>query len=369
MIFIKTNELRTGMRLAKPIYNRNGILLYERGSKLTEQGILAVENFGLIGLYILEPGEALPPITPDDIEFERFQAVTVLSIKDEMDLIQKKEQIRQIDKIADIIIQKYGKLNKKINFVQNLRNKEDYIAKHSINVAILGAMMSGALHNSEEKKKTIVTAALLHDIGKLSMPKKLIGKEKEMTREESKQMSVYREKSVLLIGKLLPEDIEIKQIVSHMFIVLEEIRFQNKVVSQVLSEEAKVLMVAEMYDILTAMNDFGEPSSEVAALKYLLENKDLYGENIVEALIQSVHFLTEGYCIRLSNGEEGLVLARNNTDVLRPRVLSFKTNQIIELNAEDNTIEIIDAVKTLDNRYVIDRETWNAYMKQMKEHV
>ena len=50
MIFVKTEDLRIGMRLAKPIYNKKGVLLYERDSKITAQGIESVRNFGLIGI-------------------------------------------------------------------------------------------------------------------------------------------------------------------------------------------------------------------------------------------------------------------------------------------------------------------------------
>ena len=31
MIFVPANELKTGMRLAKPIYNKKGVLLYDTG--------------------------------------------------------------------------------------------------------------------------------------------------------------------------------------------------------------------------------------------------------------------------------------------------------------------------------------------------
>ena len=45
MFFVKTDELKRGMRLAKPIYNKKGLMLYERNTKLTEQGIAIVKNF------------------------------------------------------------------------------------------------------------------------------------------------------------------------------------------------------------------------------------------------------------------------------------------------------------------------------------
>ena len=56
MIFVKADELKKGMRLAKPIYNKNGVMLYERDSRLTEQGIVSIQNFGLIGLCIRAGG-------------------------------------------------------------------------------------------------------------------------------------------------------------------------------------------------------------------------------------------------------------------------------------------------------------------------
>ena len=84
MIFVRHENLRVGMRLAKPIYDKKGVLLYERDSKLTTQGIDSVKNFGIIGLYILEPAEPLPPMSAEDIEFERFTQATSFAIADEL---------------------------------------------------------------------------------------------------------------------------------------------------------------------------------------------------------------------------------------------------------------------------------------------
>ena len=68
MIFVKRDDLKTGMRLARPIYNKNGVLLYERNSRLTAQGLNSIKNFGLLGVFVLEPAEPVPPMTKDDIE-------------------------------------------------------------------------------------------------------------------------------------------------------------------------------------------------------------------------------------------------------------------------------------------------------------
>ena len=49
MQFVRSQDLKPGMRLAKPIYNKMGVLLYERNTKLTLQSINSIDNFGLIG--------------------------------------------------------------------------------------------------------------------------------------------------------------------------------------------------------------------------------------------------------------------------------------------------------------------------------
>ena len=77
MIFVKSEDLKYGMRLAKPIYNKTGVLLYERNTRLTLQGIESVKNFGLLGLYILEPAEPVPPMSEEDLDFEQVTEICI----------------------------------------------------------------------------------------------------------------------------------------------------------------------------------------------------------------------------------------------------------------------------------------------------
>ena len=76
MLFIRTDDLKPGMRLAKPIYNKLGVMLYDRDTRLTRQGIESIRNFELIGIYILEPAEPVPPLSDEDIAFEQFQTIS-----------------------------------------------------------------------------------------------------------------------------------------------------------------------------------------------------------------------------------------------------------------------------------------------------
>ena len=167
MHFVRTEDLKTGMRLARPVYNKKSILLFDRNSLLSLQAIESIRNFGLIGVYVLEPAEPLPPLTQEDLEFERFQIQAVSAIEEEQDRILKTRKQNRTQSIADMVIRNYGHLDEKINFYQNLRSREDYFSRHSLNVAILCAMVTHVMNIRREEQYHTVCAAILHDMGKV----------------------------------------------------------------------------------------------------------------------------------------------------------------------------------------------------------
>ena len=357
MLFIKTNKLKQGMRLARPIYNKDGVLLYERNSKLTSQGIYSIKAFGLIGLFILEPAEPVPPMTQEDILFERFQTMTVFSLRDELEKLREEKRGPKLQVIVNNILKRYGYLDKKINFIQNLRSKEDYVYKHALNVGILCAMMTHILNMKVEEQVEVIIAALVHDIGKLNIPKQIA--EKEVLGEaEVEVMKSYEAGGHELIGKVFSTDPNIKRICIQSRRALEN--FQRGEIDPKLKivQGAKVLIVAETYDKMTAMQLKSAPDSEVTAIKHLLSNPDIYEPEIVDALIQSINILVPGVSVELNTGEKAIVIRNNDDDILRPMVLGFRNNNIMDLGDKAfSDLEVVDIMKTMDNRYIIDTKT------------
>lgn len=357
MKFVKTDDLKVGMRLARPIYNKQGVLLFDRDSKLSHQGIISVKNFGLIGIYVLEPAEPVPPMTREDMEFERFQTVAVFSIQEELqNIISTKRQIKtQI--IAGMIIKNYGHLDKKINFHQNLRSRDDYVYKHSLNVAILCTLMCHAINIRLDEQQNTVIAAVVHDIGKLSIEPRLVVGE-DLTQEQKHKVRAAQLGAYSLIEGAYPEGTAIRRICVQSQKLLDDIEKGVSSNAKV-TTGAQILAVAEAYDSMTAMKLESDPVSEVKAIRFLLEHEAEFGKNVVNALIKSINILMPGISVELNSGEKALVLNSNEQNILRPMVLSFRDNTIIDLSDEKNygDLEIEDIMKTLDNRYVFDTNT------------
>lgn len=354
MLFVKRDDLKVGMRLARPIYNKNGVLLYDRNSKLTTQGIESIKNFGLIGIFVLEPAEPAPPMTPEDIEFERFQTMCVYSIQEELDKILQTKRTSRMQVIAGNIIKNYGHLDKKINFVQNLRSKEDYLYKHSLNVALLAVMMSHEMNMMIDEQQETVYAAIVHDIGKMTVPKDIYNKpiweDADKAAIRAAEVAGYN-----LVDDIFSSNPNVKRICAQTQKMLESLQTGDDISTMKVVSGAKVLAVAETFDTMTAMQFEQEPESEVAALKYLMEHEDVFDPRVVKSLTKCINILSEGVSVELNTGEKALVLTANERNLLKPVVLMFRDNTIIDLSNESafGDLEIKDIMKTMDNRHVM----------------
>lgn len=356
MNFVEAENLKIGMRLARPIYNKKGVLLFERDSRLTRQTIESVKNFGLLGVYVLEPAEPLPPMTEEELESERFQVMMVFSIQDELEKILETKKSYRLQTLVSTIIKTYGHLDEKVHFYQNLRSKDDFVCRHALNTAMLCAMMAHCMNVKVEERQQAVTAALLHDIGKMRVPPEfLFGRS---TIQDNTDMIYQMQQQELDLVEAV-EGAQVRRICTQVIRAQHDFTCNGKIDGNMkLSVPAKILLLANRYDELTAMDLQGNSKSEVKALQEFLDYPALYDETVVNALINCINILFAGVSVELNTGEKGLVLAENPADILRPVLLIFKDNSILDLSLRANSdLYIVDIMKTLDNRYVMDMET------------
>ncbi|MCR5100336.1 MAG: HD domain-containing protein, partial [Butyrivibrio sp.] len=355
MRFIRAEELKPGMRLARPIYSKQGALLYDRAAVLKDQqSIENIKGFGLIGLFVLEPAEPVPPMTDQDKEFERFQTMMTFQIRDELTFISKNHKTSNMMVIAANIIRDYGNLKEKLTFIQGLRSKDDYIYKHSLNVAILCAVLSHTLKLTPAEQNEVVLSAIIHDIGRLQAPAEIVAKRKK-SPEERDVIAKYEVAGHSVIDDVFMGDPNIRRICAQSQQLLMEYKNNSFGETGKLSKGAKILAVAGTFDVETAVQIDTDPSSEVSVIKKMLKREDIFDYNIVQALMSSLNILVPGVSVELNNGEKALVITENPGDIMHPIVLSFKTNKMLDLSRSMDVkgIEIVDIMKTMDNRVVI----------------
>ncbi|MFG6383417.1 MAG: HD domain-containing protein [Lachnospiraceae bacterium] len=366
MQYIKISQLRPGMRLARPIYNKMGVMLYERNTKLTPQGIASIENFGLWGVYILEPAEPVPPLSEEDIELERFLTVATFRLKDDLALLTNNMAPQNIMPLAQTILRHFSSLDHKINFAKTLRSNADYVYKHCLNTAILAAMMVHKLHYSYAEQLAIVCAGLLHDVGLLMVPDEVLEKgERLLSTDERRLIRGYLEKGYQILH---PDYNDYKLPELTLQIVGQTARLEHNVKVPLQKNirwknGTHVIHVASMFDDMTSMNLDQEPVSEIRAVRFLKEHTDYYPVPFVTALTQCIHILPSGCCVEFSNGQKGIIVEENQKNYAQPVVILFSDNQRIDFKDArfQKTMHISDVMKTMDLRLKVDKETLKKY--------
>lgn len=371
MKFVRTDHLKAGMRLAKPIYNKNGVLLYDRNSVLTEPGIISARNFGLVGVYVLEPAEPVPPLSREDLEFEQLQTVYIFQLRECLDLIAKRKRIEPLPKLLNNIIQHYGALDHRVNFNQNLRSSEDFMYKHAISTAILVSMISSRLHYDHQQQITLAAAALLYDIGYSHVPKNILDKESDTLSTSDREVLQHSlERGIEPLGMyrsdfdFFPRALALMQ----AYVYADYPEKLAIMPDEELQGMVKILRVADQFDQMTAMNIGHEPVSEISAMKLLSADATRYDKQIVATLAECIHIVPQAANIDLSTGDRGIVLVENATNYMRPVILRLGDNKIYDLSSEADfrKIQILDIMKTMDNRISVDEETLKQFVPDEK---
>ena len=371
MKFVRTDHLKAGMRLAKPIYNKNGVLLYDRNSVLTEPGIISARNFGLVGVYVLEPAEAVPPLSREDLEFEQLQTVYIFQLRECLDLIAKRKRIEPLPKLLNNIIQHYGALDHRVNFNQNLRSSEDFMHKHAISTAILVSMISSRLHYDHQQQITLAAAALLYDIGYSHVPKNILDKGSDTLSTSDREVLQHSlERGLEPLGMyrsdfdFFPRALALMQ----AYVYADYPEKLAIMPDEELQGMVKILRVADQFDQMTAMNIGHEPVSEISAMKILSADSTRYDKQIVATLAECIHIVPQAANIDLSTGDKGIVLVENTTNYMRPVILRLGDNKLYDLSSEADfrKIQILDIMKTMDNRISVDEETLKQFVPDEK---
>ena len=355
MRFVKASDLKRGMRLGRPIYNRKGELVYDIDHRLIDADIVQMRNNKIMGVFALDAAEPVPPMSDTEREYDRQRFLNVYALRDEMQKILFNHRANRIETIAESIVSSFEVFKKRIDFSQSVRSRDEYVCSHSVNVAILVTLMGTKLGITNADKLTAVKAALLHDIGKYVVPDKLL--EGETAEEVDRILNNAQDTGFELIGMLFDGDKSVMNtcIQTHRILMNHRFGRKNDEKPTLLS---RLLIVADTFDSMTAIDASGdlEPKSFVEALRYLRYNFEVFNVKAVEALENSIEMLKPGTTVLLNNNHQALVTVEARGDVLRPTVLEIKTNRIINLEDMTNRdIEIVDVIKKLDNRHVVDR--------------
>ena len=217
-----------------------------------------------------------------------------------------------------------GSLIKNIHsllMLTSLKKHDEYTFVHSLNVAIFTLVQAEALGLPEELLADIGVAALLHDIGKLSIEADIIKKSGKLNREEIDKIHSHPidGAEILLETPEMPLLAVISTFEHHMKYDMQG--YPARLYGDKLNLVSMMITVADTYDAMRSKRSYHEA---FAAEKVYEEMMDSSGKSfhpdLLDILFKRIGIYPPGTLVELDNNAIGLVIKESIVDMKRPRV-------------------------------------------------
>ncbi len=194
-----------------------------------------------------------------------------------------------------------------------LRCYKKYTAHHAVNVALLSLAIAHHAGFSKDALAALGLAALLHDIGKASLPPELLNKPNEFTEEERQLMRNHPMDGLMRLFWLRGIENVSSQIVSaalehHMY--PDGSGYPTLSVPWKLSLTGRIIMIADQYDSMVSSRVYGRTAQlpEKVLLGMLEQSGRLYDPVLLKLFVNCIGIPPIGSLVLLESREFAMVL-------------------------------------------------------------
>jgi len=228
-----------------------------------------------------------------------------------------------------------------IGLIQS-KDKNDTLARKSVNVCILALAFGKHIGIPKDKMYELGLGALLHDIGMVQIPSRILLKKQPLTPAERAIMEKHTEYGLAILAKTQEIPVNVLKIVHSHHERMDGKGYPQKLQDKEVGLLVRMVTIVSVYEALTRERFYTETLSPVAALKYLYTSgKAIFDAPLVEKFIQALGIYPSGCVVVLNSGEIGVVVNVNPHDRLRP-TLRIVTNAQKQLLAQESVLELAD---------------------------
>ncbi len=197
-----------------------------------------------------------------------------------------------------------------------IKNLDDYTYNHSLNVGILSLALGQRIGLSKKSLAKLGSAGILHDIGKVALPKELIYKSERLTNEEWELLKKHSDYGIKEIVKArgLDETGLISMTIAyqhHWNYNGSGYPIHNKNESPILF--SRIVRICDSYDAMTTPRMYQVvPYLPHFALRVMWKLRNVWFDPLLtKVFIQLLGLYPIGSCLELNNGEIALVIRQN----------------------------------------------------------
>ncbi len=349
-----------------------------RSDKLSEGMVVAADAISIVGNTIVTKGTVLDVYTIDKIRKSGITAV-IIEIEDDGKTIKKQnftsieevrkseefkkfkenfetskeETKRSLDKIirtdtevdidnliaeVEVVMSSASTGMEIFEMLNCMKDEMDDVYQHSLNVALTSAVIAKWNRLPKQDIDEVISAALLHDIGKLKVPYEILHKT-TLSSEEKRFLRKHAIYGYNILKNKVDEQIAQVALTHHERYDGSGYPMAQKGLD--IPKIARIIAIADIFDELTGKR----ASNRIASCPFeaiRLFERDGFQKFDTEYLLTFLSGIADtyvGYDVKLSNGKQGTIVFANKTRPSRPMIKT--ENRYIDL-AKEPELQIVE---------------------------
>jgi len=237
-------------------------------------------------------------------------------------------------------------------YLVSLTAADENVYYHALNVAVLAMLLGQKIGLNREALKRLGLGAILHDIGKCRVDRKILLKETPLTRPEEDFLRLHPKYGVELLAargeKIAPDALDI---VLHHHERMDGSGYPDGLKGNAIDRLTRITAIADVYDNYCNRRNPADSLTPYEALATMFaRQKHELDAGLLSLFIHCLGIYPPGTVIRLNNDAIGMVVAVNPKDQLHPSIVIHdpeippKDAPIIDL-AEQPGLKIVKSIR------------------------
>ncbi len=196
-----------------------------------------------------------------------------------------------------------------------IKNFDEYTFNHSVNVCVLAIAFGNALGLNKRRLSELGIAALFHDIGKLTIPKKILNKPGQLTNEE---WDIMKQHPLFAISLLFNMHGYNESALKKIIVALQHHMnydfsgYPRLILEKKLHLFSRIVAIVDTFDAMTTDRVYQKAMRPDEALRRIISfASKRYDPILVKAFVSSVGLYPPGTVVELNDGTIGIVLKSN----------------------------------------------------------
>ena len=307
MLRLPVSKLKDGMVLGQSLFNTAGGSYLVKGQPVTIDYIRKLRQIGIQSVTVtsMDPAHKLPP--PPDVIEETTRINAISTVYNTFQSIEENGTLdtTALQRVTDSIV--FDLFENRNNLVQltDIRAHDAYTFAHSVNVAVLSAMMGMLCHMPRDEISLITLGGLLHDLGKVDVSSDILTKNRGLSDREFKIIKKHPldgSRRILNVSDLPKKSILATIAVQHHEHI-DGSGYPNGITGNEMHRYAKITAIADVYDALTSERPYKKAYMPNIAYNIMHNiSKGQFDQDLLDTFFNNVALYPEGAVLKTTFG-------------------------------------------------------------------